>query len=778
MCQFWISEIHTSRDGRAGSLLEMSRPRGAARVSFEGRIRREGECSVSRPWFEEAAIVAPTVSPGPESEDDLLDAAFELAHFIHADRQIARAICFEAMQRLEIAAAAQIKRLYYRPLRQGRFRASWGDRHLLQRLVYFQSEPWERLSESRDPESLTEEDLLLRFLKHLCQITMKRNSFYASIALGRIVHAYSTADTMGLYHAIAPEGCERKQSDYLRSRKAQLLDEVRTRFGDLLSIVRGPHQEDRIETREPAAEKAAWVRECLRVLTPWAVPCWGQKEKASGGRRRNRFAPERDEDSLEARRFHALFDPPCFAAVTRVARLADPASRLAIPRFQVGGRPPAQGGRGGEDRSTRLTPEERAEIQRRLSEEARRRRDAPTRFLRVLVDGQERARIDPRASTIARLSLEETAEMIEVRVAAPGGEIPLALHALTGAPEGQPEQAQVFSIALESGQSLSFRVEPAAGSPRAVEIDYRETSAPRAALLAARRAAWRIGEAARMAAGWAQQPVTLLLLLGAIGLSLYLSRTPADQTPATRGAAAAPVSEPSLETAPIAHPAPSSSRDVRPAADSVAVAKPKPDRPFTRVPRTAPRLPLSAPLPETSLARAPLPAPNPPHSEPATPLFSLERTTLLDKPPAEFSASTDRTLQVSAETPLDAVRNSFVNGLTADRPESSSHGIERSGSPALSARASAAPRSAPAIRDLRAAAFEAAVSTSKAVTGMPPRLLPSRPDNSSRRIPIIRQVSAPRLADTNCRQPEPVCGLPQIGPAAARPYPDKPKDKD
>ena len=697
---------------------------------------------MSRPWLEGAATVAPAVSPGPESEDHLLDAAFELAHFIHQDREIARTICLEAMQRLEIAAAAQIKRLYYRPLGQSRFRVSWGDRHLLQRLVYFHSESWERLSESRAPESLTDEDLLLRFLKHLSQITMKRNSFYASIALGRIVHAYGTADTMSLYHAIAPEGSERKQSDYLRSRKAQLLDEVRTRFGDLLTIVRGPHQEDRIETRDPTAEKAAWVRECLRVLTPWAVPCWGQKGKASGksARWRNPFAPERDEDNLEARRFHALFDPPCFAALTRAARLADPASRLAIPRFQVRERPPAPRGRAGEDRLTRLTPEERAEIQRRLAEEARRRRESSTRYLRILVDGQERARIDPRAASVARLSLEETAEMVEVRVAAPGGEIPLALHVLTGSPEGQPAQAQVFSITLESGQLLSFRVDSAADSSREVEVAYRETSALRAALLAARRAAWRIGEAGRMTARWAQQPVALLLLLGAIGLSFSLSRTPAVPAPAPRVAVAASVSKPSRETVAIALPAPPAAHDGRSAVNIVAAVRPNAS--LNRTPRPAPRTPHSVP--------AAFPAP---HFEPAPPLFSLERTTFLDKPPAvaSASASADRVLRVSAETPLEAVRKTFLNGLTDDRAESFGRGSVSSSHPALFARAPGAERSAPVVRDLRSAAFSAAASASRASTATAPRLLLSRPDNSSPRIPIVHQLGIPGFTDTNGR---------------------------
>ena len=72
---------------------------------------------MSRAGIEAAVLVLPTASLGPESEDDLLDAAFELAFFIHPDRPTALAICRDAMQKLEVAASAQVKRLYYRPKR-------------------------------------------------------------------------------------------------------------------------------------------------------------------------------------------------------------------------------------------------------------------------------------------------------------------------------------------------------------------------------------------------------------------------------------------------------------------------------------------------------------------------------------------------------------------------------------------------------------------------------------------------------------------------------------
>jgi hypothetical protein len=734
---------------------------------------------VSRSGIEAALSVGPTASPGPESEDDLLDAAFELAFFIHQDRPIALAICRDAMQKLEVAASAQIKRLYYRPRkrtkegppRQGRSRASWGDRHLLQRLIYFESEAWERLVEVNDPGSLTEDDLLLRFFKHLCRITMKRNSFYASIALGRIIHAYSTAETMGLYDAIAPEGCERKQSDYFRSRKAQLLDEVRERFGELLSIVRGPHQEDRIETRDPTAQKTAWARECLRVLTPWATPCWGKEEKPSGKRRRNRFAREEDEDNQEARRFHALFHPPCFTGLTRLLRLADPVGRLAIPRFHVGGRPPAAGGGGRDDRSAHLNPEERAEIQRQLSEESRRRRDFPTPFLRVLVDGRERVRIDPRASSVARLSLEDAAEMIEVRATVPGGEILLAVHALTGAPEGEEPGSENFSIMLEAGQSLSFRVDGSAGlageRTRVVELDYRETGLLRAALLGARRAAYRAGEAARLAAGWVEQPITLLLLLGMIGLALQFGGTSTDRAAARpRIAATAPVrGEPRAE---IPIPALPSSSSRAAAAETApperlalgsarTTASPHPRQPHVRAEDSFVRN-----LPRETAAETSRPAP----------IFSAERTPLLEgeRLAAARSGLGDLVKEVNAKTALEAVRKSFVNGLANDATLSSDRD---SGAPATApsfAQVSKAERSGLARRDPRVAAFWADVSArslaSETADDLESRLLPPKPAEPSPRVSVLRRIAAPGLAaSAYCRQGELACSVARISPA-------------
>lgn len=128
-------------------------------------------------------------------------------------------------------------------------------------------------------------------------------------------------------------------------------------------------------------------------------------------------------------------------------------------------------------------------------------------------------------------------------------------------------------------------------------------------------------------------------------------------------------------------------------------------------------------------------------------------------------AFVDRALPVGAATPLAAVRQSFVDGLTGDGPESAEPARASSATAALSfARASAVSTSAPSRRDLRAAALSAAVSGSGAISDLPPRLLSSRQDDASPRIPILRRVGAPGFPDSAyCRQTELACGVARIG---------------
>src|SRR5919205_3885273 len=107
--------------------------------------------------------------------DEVIQQAFALAFFIVGDEREALLVVREALGKLAVAAAAQVKRLYYAPTRRtlrlrarpaNRTKVSLSETHLLQRLIYVESEPFERARELRR-EALRAEDLLVHYVKHL-----------------------------------------------------------------------------------------------------------------------------------------------------------------------------------------------------------------------------------------------------------------------------------------------------------------------------------------------------------------------------------------------------------------------------------------------------------------------------------------------------------------------------------------------------------------------------------------------------------------------------------
>src|SRR5215470_14421987 len=219
-----------------------------------------------------------------ESVDRLLNRAFDLACFIQRDRDAAVQIVARALSKLEVVATAQGKRLYYKPsgrrwsfhsqAEHFRNRISFNEAHLLQRLIYIESEPYEIAQElTNGPNSAGEEDLLIHFIKHVVRKTTKRNSFYVTLGLGRLLHSYTTAETMDIYNAVIQDPERVKDDFYFRSRKGALMEELKQRFGSLINIRHGPRGEERFEPNENPSHFVELVRECLSLFTPWNTPC-------------------------------------------------------------------------------------------------------------------------------------------------------------------------------------------------------------------------------------------------------------------------------------------------------------------------------------------------------------------------------------------------------------------------------------------------------------------------------------------------------------------------
>ncbi|HEU4713941.1 MAG TPA: hypothetical protein VFS76_20410 [Pyrinomonadaceae bacterium] len=444
------------------------------------------------------------------STEEVLNKAYRLAYFLHQDKGTATRIVATATLKLNVAMAAQSKRLYYIPV--GRFsrgesrrtggirnKALFSNLHLLQRLIYVESEPYERQKERvpqvalpggpavGDPAS--EDDLLVYFIKHLVRITTKRNAFYVTLGVSRLLHSYSTLETMEIYNAVIGEPERVKDDYYYRSRKAVLMQELNRRFGQLIRACRGRRGEERFETQPGSNEQRSLVRECLRLFTPWNTQCPVPAD----------FDPFKsviaslisqsnaDENRIEIKRIHAVLHPDCFGRLIAGFGYCPPETRMELPRFFADNHddqsPPQQ-----RSAPADLSSEDLAEINNMLAEQGRRRRrSSPTGVIRIMVDGVERGRLNPGEQSSVSFSAEEDAELFEVTTTDSSGDLLLATHLLANETDAH-EGTTVYSIRLESGQDLSLsitrRPSNADGPPDLlIKFGYEETDPRRAVRL-------------------------------------------------------------------------------------------------------------------------------------------------------------------------------------------------------------------------------------------------------------------------------------------------------
>jgi hypothetical protein len=485
----------------------------------------------------------------PSSTDGLLNKAFQLASFIVGERNSALQIVTGALAKLEVTAATQGKRLYYRP--KGRlwshrsesnhFRnnISFNEPHLLQRLIYLEAEPYEIAQEqAKGSVALAEEDLVIHFIKHLTKKTVKRNSFYVTLGLSRLLYSYTTAETMDIYNAVIQDPERVKDDYYYRSRKGVLMQELKQRFGDLINICRGPRGEERFEADENQGRFVELVRECLSFFTPWHTPCLVPAgiDPITDGIPSFSYQGHNDEDKLEVNRIHAVLHPECFQRLTADLGFAAPNTRLEIPRFFHANDMNGNGSNSGRRNPPKLNEQELTSIKGQLDDNATRRKAARAGVLRIMVDGVERARIDLNNTRNAQVPLDEDAELIEVRSHDNSGEeVLLATHLLDHeGPEDRVPPADA-SIILEGGQKISIQVSPASWENNAaVEITYAETDSLRAASLLFRQLAQSLSDGVSRS-GWKDRRVFVaaIVVVFAISLAVLMKYVRRDSSLAT-----------------------------------------------------------------------------------------------------------------------------------------------------------------------------------------------------------------------------------------------------
>ncbi len=475
------------------------------------------------------------------SLDDLLRKAFALACFILDDRESAIRTVEDAMATLNVKTAAQDKRLYYKPSvstwmsdeRAERYRNKvfFSELHVLQRLIYVAAEVYEKRKEHSLVSSETAmRDMLIHFIKHLVRITTRRNSFYVTLGINRLLYNYTTAETMETYSAVIQDPARVKDDYYYRSRKGVLMQELKNRFGNLIEVARGPRGEERFQASTEQHGFTDIVRECLTFFTPWNTFCLvpagvnpiidGIPDFSSHGKK--------DEDRIEVDRLHAVLHPDCHGRLMNSLGFEPPERRLEVPHFFLSQNADSNGGNSGQKgpRHQDLTINELGDIKNHLHEEASRRKRAVAGILRVLVDGDEQARVDLARHSSARVSVGEDAELIEVRSLVDGKDLLLAAHLFTYHEPHESRPQEVSSITLEGGQRIAITVSPGTENENAiVGINYSESSLRKATHWLS---SWFQPASARRIFGKARVPALLIaiivVVLFAFGIIQFLSK--------------------------------------------------------------------------------------------------------------------------------------------------------------------------------------------------------------------------------------------------------------
>lgn len=468
------------------------------------------------------------------SIDQLLKSAFQLAYFIHPDKQTAIDITLAAVDRLEVASEAQDKRIYYRPTgrvasRASRTRISLSKKHLLQRLVYIESEPYERLEELR-PDALSQQVLLIYFIKHLVRIVIKRNSFYVLLGLSRLLCNYSTAETMGMYSFLVQDPDRIRDDTYYRMRKRQLMQEMENRFGALIRTHKNQRREVRFQSQECTDDYLRLTKNCLIRFTPWDTQCVlpNSIDPSSSFVDDLLFkgSDPDDEHAIETNRIHTVLHPDCYNRLVTLLGLDLPDQRIEIPFFFIpGNTPPASGDR---NAPPALEETDIDQIKEILNERARRRRKTSGELLSILVDGEERAQWNLHQASRIQLEIEDGSELIELRRSGKHGELSVANFLLEYGESGITAAHQDFVL---RGQKLSFDISVPKSSvdqaPNAlITIEHKESNPIRRALVVIRHLREQVAEPFS-SRGWTvtdliKSPLVLAVVTCVAILAIYL----------------------------------------------------------------------------------------------------------------------------------------------------------------------------------------------------------------------------------------------------------------
>lgn len=437
-------------------------------------------------------------------EQHYFDLAFELAYCIHVNKEIAFFVAEDALDGLSLMLGRHekdrqpLERLRgflksgerTRPIRKT---IKLNERQMLQWLVYKQSQSWELQTEQGEGFYLpTEEDLIVRYIKHLVFDTLRRGSFYVTLGVGTLLHQFNRRETRLFYDILTQSDSARmKDMAYIGKQRLETLERVSQRFGHMIQAVKKSGDEKQFVMRPTTQWVINLVNESLRRFTPWETACVVEPGFDVTDIPGLYFleTSAQDEELIDMSRIHTVLDPICFARFTeglskyiRTLPAEDQDKgcnfdcqdeRLMVPQFSnfPGGTP-----RGDRFQFPKLTKEDYVRLQRTLDARAHRRRVFIPQQLCIYIDDVPSYSFDLKTTNSIRYPITADVGVIEVRGRDAAGELTLATL-LLGDSQALGEVIK-DSLVHSGGQKVTLRLTPIRetdGTVESAQLEVRYT---------------------------------------------------------------------------------------------------------------------------------------------------------------------------------------------------------------------------------------------------------------------------------------------------------------
>lgn len=435
-------------------------------------------------------------------EQNYFECAFELAYYIHVNKDVAFFVAEDALDGLGSMLGHHEKNR--KPTERLRGFLKSGERtrpirktirlsepQMLQWLVYKQSEDWERQTERGEGLYLpSEEDMIVRYLEHLVFMSLRQGSFYVTLAAGPLLHQFDRRETRLFYDILTQSDSARmKDMNYIGKQRLEMLDRVSRRFGEMIQPVKKPGDEKQLVMRSTTPWVINLVSETLRRLTPWETSCvveTGFDITDIPGLYFSETSAN-DEDLIEMNRIHTVLDPVCFTTFAdglsryvRTLRAEDQdtscrfdclSERTRIPQFSI---LPGGSSRGDRFQSPTLTKEDYIRLQRTLDSRVNRRKSFIPQQLNVYIDDVLSYSFDPMESSRGQWLIDAEVSVVEIRGQDSLGELTLATLLLSE--DLVPGKTFGDSVTHSGGHRVSLWLTPildANGGVKGLQLEAR-----------------------------------------------------------------------------------------------------------------------------------------------------------------------------------------------------------------------------------------------------------------------------------------------------------------